>query len=145
MAGFWFTATACARCCIGDRADDSLPPSSRDFGWLVDHCAAPCKRRVSVAWFCYPSRSSVDWTDFAGARLVDHVLSDSGARGRGACDRDRITRPRRILDRRTHVRPPRNPHPRNASTIDGDHSGSGLAALLLYFAAASLKVARSLR
>ena len=118
MEGFWFTATACARCCIGDRADDCLPSSNRDFGGLVDRCVAARERRMSVAWFCYSSRGSFDWTDFARARRVDHVLSDSGARGRGACNRDRITRPRRILDRRAHVWPPRNPHPRNASTIE---------------------------
>ena len=145
MAGFWFAAAACARWSDGDRANTCLPTSSRECGGMVDRCAAPRQHRVSVAWVCYSNRSSPDWITFAWPRFLDEALSDSRRRHRGARSRDRLTRPGRILDRRTHVRTPRNPYPRNASTIDLDHSGKGLAEVRLYFAAASLYVSSNLR
>jgi hypothetical protein len=136
MAGDWFTAAACARGCIGDCANVCLPPSSGECGGLVDHCAALRKRSVFAAGFCYSDRSGLDWLASACSRFLYDAQSDSGPRRRRARSRDRLTRPRRILDRRTHVRPSRNPHPRNASTIVLDHSGKGFVALRLYFAAA---------
>jgi len=112
---------------------------------MVDRCAAPRQHRVSVAGFCYSDRSRLDWIDFAWPRFLDDALSDSGPRGRRARSSDRLTRPGRILNRRTHVRTPRNPHPRNASTIVLDHSARDLLEVRLYFAAASLYVSSSLR
>ena len=88
--------------------------------------------------FLTPIAVAGDWINFARAGVFDGALFNSGHRDRSAFRSSCVTRPRRFFDRRTHVRPPRNPHPPNASTIDLDQRGKGFVAVRLNLVANSI-------